>query len=170
MKAITLAVVLLALCSCSENLDVCPEKNLSAANYYSDQSCWVSHQGDLRALIALTETASGYTPTFISLVCRNIELGNTELLSLAEYRTPILFDGGVDEKAATTVLSKPIISNYVTPRPPLSRTDRVFYAIAKADLESLSSENQIKVSDFKELSDTGMSLGQILDTRHACLE
>ncbi|MXP46027.1 hypothetical protein GRI43_01295 [Altererythrobacter luteolus] len=168
MKRFLVPLISLSLANCSQAADFCPREELGAADYYSDEGCWRSPDGDFQALMVLSETTSGYFPTFISLSCQNVEHGNEEMLSLADYRTPILYDGSSLDEEKFIDLGKPILSNFPNHKAPLSRTDKIFLVRSKATFLQHNSVSEVQFSKVGEVSNTGKSLGEILAYRSSC--
>lgn len=168
MMRLLAPLVGLSLANCSQVTDFCPTTELGAADYYSNEKCWTSDGGDFQALIALSETASGYVPTFISLSCQNVEYGKDEMLSLSDFRTPIFYDGSSLREERYVDLGKPILSNFSNHKAPLSQTDKVFFIRSEATFLQHNSVREVQFSAVKEFRNIGKSLGEILSHRSSC--
>lgn len=168
MKCVLALLIGLSLINCSQVADFCPRKKLGAAEYYSDQGCWRSPNGDFQGLMVLSATTSGFVPTFISLSCQNVEHGDDEMLSLADYRTPILYDGSSLHEEKFVSLGKPILSNFPNHKVPLSRNDKVFLVRSKATFLQHNSVSEVQFSKVGEVSDTGKTLDEIFTLRSTC--
>lgn len=158
----------LALASCSQAPDFCPSTELSAATYHSSDKCWISERGEFQALVALSETNSGYVPTFISLNCKNLEYGPKEILSLSDFRTPILYSGASLEENRFADLRKPILSNFPIHKVGLDRADAVFFVRSEISFFRHNSVKEVKFTQVKEFRNIGKSLGELLDYRSDC--